>query len=157
MLGVRFGIKGVYGGALIAALLLLAACAKEPVVMAPVSQSAGTDMAAFQNTTDVPIPPGAVLDTERSILLGSMDRWTGRLVMTLPQAPAEAFAAFQRDMPGFGWQSITSVQASTSVLAFARADRVATIEIEAGPGGGALVSIMMSPRTREQERGAFDG
>lgn len=159
MLGARFGIRGACGCGLIAALALLGACAKEPIAPAPVIQSSGpsADMAAFQNTTDVPIPAGAILDTERSILLGTMDRWTGRLVMMLSQAPAETFSAFQRDMPGFGWQPITSVQASTSVLAFTLGERVATIEIEAGPSGGALVSIIMSPRARGQERDAFDG
>jgi len=152
MVVARFGIKNVYGCWVIAAVLLLAACAKEPITPAPVSQSSGPGAAsAFQNTTDVPIPAGAIMDTERSILLGSMDRWTGRLVMTVPQAPAEAFAGFQRDMPGFGWQSITSVQAATSVLTFIRSERVATIEIGAGAGGGALVSITMSPRTRQQQ------
>ena len=70
--------------------------------------------------TDIPIPPGTTLNARNSLILGSGDLWTGRLVMSLDQSHSEAFALFTTQMPQFGWQPITSVQSETSLLTFVR-------------------------------------
>ena len=131
-----------------AATLALAACEGGPrlaATSAPVSAE-GETSAAFQPITDVPIPDGARLDSGRSLVLGGQDNWTGRLVFSVGESSADAFARYHQEMPRFGWRLITSVQAESSVLAFSQADRVATIQIEGRTLSGATVAITMSPR-----------
>ncbi|MBT5038474.1 MAG: hypothetical protein HOM52_08175 [Rhodospirillaceae bacterium] len=130
------------------AALALAACESGPelaATSAPVAVEGGTS-AAFQPITDVPIPEGARLDTGRSLVLGGEDNWTGRLVFKVSESSADAFARYHQEMPRFGWRLITSVQAESSVLAFSRGERVATIQIEGRTLSGATVAITMSPR-----------
>ncbi len=99
----------------------------------------------FQPITDIPIPPGTTLNARNSLILGSGDLWTGRLVMSLDQSHSEAFALFTTQMPQFGWQPITSVQSETSLLTFVRGNRATTVEIMEGRAmGGCLVRITMS-------------
>ncbi|MDA0229498.1 MAG: hypothetical protein O3B21_04855 [Proteobacteria bacterium] len=130
------------------AVVALAACDGGPrlaATSAPVTVEGETN-AAFQPITDVPIPDGARLDSERSLVLGGQDNWTGRLVFTIGESSADAFARYHQEMPRFGWRLITSVQAESSVLAFSQGDRVATILIEGRTLSGATVAITMSPR-----------
>ncbi len=131
-----------------AALVALEACdrgSRLAATSAPVTIEGETG-AAFQPITDVPIPDGARLDGERSLVLGGQDNWTGRLVFTISESPADAFARYHQEMLRFGWRLITSVQAESSVLAFSRGDRVATIQIDGRTLSGATVAITMSPR-----------
>lgn len=131
-----------------AALVALAACDSGPrltAISAP-AEVEGESSAAFQPITDVPIPDGARLDSERSLVLGGQDNWTGRLVFTIGESSADAFARYHQEMQRFGWRLITSVQAESSVLAFSQGDRVATIQIEGRTLSGATVAITMSPR-----------
>jgi hypothetical protein len=133
---------------LVAVTLALAACERGPELVAssapPVAE--GEASAAFQPITDVPIPEGARLDTERSLVLGGEDNWTGRLVFSVGESSADAFALYHQDMQRFGWRLITSVQAESSVLTFSQGERVATIQIEGRTLSGATVAITMSPR-----------
>jgi len=129
------------------AILSLAACERGPelaVSSAPVMAESETN-AAFQPISDVPIPEGARLDSGLSLVLGGEDNWTGRLVFSISESSADAFALYHQDMQRFGWRLITSVQAESSVLAFSRGDRVATIQIEGRTLSGATVAITMSP------------
>ena len=77
-----------------AALVALAACDSGPRLTATSAPAAveGESSAAFQPITDVPIPDGARLDSERSLVLGGQDNWTGRLVFTIGESSADAFA-----------------------------------------------------------------
>ena len=133
-------------------MLALAACERGPelaVSSAPLMAEGETN-AAFQPISDVPIPEGARLDSGRSLVLGGENNWTGRLVFNVSESSADAFALYHQDMQLFGWRLITSVQAESSVLAFSRGDRVATIQIEGRTLSGATVAITMSPRHAEE-------
>ena len=132
----------------VAVPLALGACdrgAELPASSAPVAVDGGQS-AAFQPITDIPIPEGARLDSERSLVLGGQDNWTGRLVFTIGESSANSFARYHQEMQRFGWQLITSVQAESSVLAFSKDERVATIQIEGRTLSGSTVAITMSPR-----------
>ncbi len=131
-----------------AAVLTLAACDSGPRLAASTAPAAaeGDANAAFQPITDVPIPEGARLDSERSLVLGGEDNWTGRLVFSVGESSADAFARYHQEMPRFGWRLITSVQAESSVLTFSQGARIATIQIEGRTLSGATVAITMSPR-----------
>ena len=128
-------------------LLALAACnsPRLPASTAPMTAQGDTG-AAFQPVTDVPIPDGARLDSERSLVLGEQDTWTGRLVFNVGESPSEAFALYHQEMQRFGWRLITSVQSDSSVLAFSQGERIAAIRIEGRNLSGTTVTIIMSPR-----------
>ena len=129
-------------------LILLSACQSGP---GPLTQNSSGENSsknaptAFQLFTDIPIPVGTNFDVGNSLILGSGEGWTGRLIVTLSKNPADAFAVYTVEMPEFGWKPIVSVQSETSVLTFTRADRAATIEIEARAITGSLVRITMTP------------
>ena len=103
--------------------------------------------ATYQHIADIPIPSGTTIDAQTSLILGSGDQWTGRLVLTLNQSHSEAFTLYTTQMPQFGWEAIASVQSETSFLTFVRGDRVATVEIIEGRAiRGCLVRITMAPQ-----------
>ena len=131
--------------------LAFAACESGPRLTATSAPTAaeGESNAAFQPITDVPIPEGARLDSGRSLVLGGQDNWTGRLVFNISESSADAFARYHQEMPRFGWRLITSVQAESSVLAFSKGARIATIQIEGRTLSGATVAITMSPRHQD--------
>lgn len=110
-------------------LLALSGCGGSP--LSPSSaRSDGTQAApSFNQFSDIPIPAKADMDVSQSLLLGHGENWVGRLVFTTRGDPGTIYDLFRSDMPGFGWQEITSVRASISVQTWQRADRVATVQI----------------------------
>ncbi len=102
------------------------------------------------------------MDVDQSLLLGHGESWVGRLVYTTGGSTGAVYDLYKSDMPGFGWQEITSVRASISVQTWQRADRVATVQIRdttfgvetivtvapavgAGTGGGAAYAPPTPP------------
>lgn len=110
--------------------------------------SSSPSATTFQLFTDIPIPPGTSFDTENSLILGSGEGWTGRLIIKLSKSPSEAFAIYTTEMPQFGWKPIASIQSETSVLTFTRSDRAATLEIESRAISGSIVRITMTPQPK---------
>lgn len=118
------------------------AAAQAPGAAAPAAGSP-----SYQPVTDIPIPPGTKINTERSVILGGPDRWFGRMVLILDRSTTLAYAYYLEQMPAFGWEPITAIQGRTSNLTYVRGERASTIEI--GPSGlrGAEVAITVSPRS----------
>jgi hypothetical protein len=133
------------------ALALLSACTgsetERPATVRPAGAESAPD---FRPVSDIPIPEGASLDNERSLILSSRDQWTGRIVMKVGQSPSKAFAFYQREMPAFRWNPVMSVQSEISVLTFIREDRAATIQVQPRTIGGALVIVTIAPRQAGQ-------
>lgn len=111
-------------------------------------QTGSPSSPSFAQFSDIPVPSGAEMNLERSLVLGDRDSWIGRLAMTVPGGGGRVYDFYFSEMPKFGWAPITSVRAETSVLAFSRGDRVATIQIRERTIGGADVSLTVSPRGR---------
>ncbi|WP_239988467.1 hypothetical protein [Paramagnetospirillum kuznetsovii] len=125
--------------------LALAACSRG--TMLPANSSAASDQPAnFQLVTDIPIPTGATMDNDRSLILSDRDRWTGRVVMTLSNSANEVTAFYQSQMPNFGWQPMMSVTSETSVLTYLRGDRAATVQVERRTVYGTTVSVTVAPK-----------
>ena len=102
--------------------------------------------AAFAQFTDLPIPEGAVMDLEHTLILGTQERWIGRLALeTSADAPA-VFDLYQTEMSSYGWQEVTAVRAEVSVMTFVRGERVATIQIQSNSLRGTEVDVTVSPR-----------
>jgi len=127
-------------------LVVLTACNQSEALQPTTSASDSEAERSFALLTDIPIPPGADLDVERSIVLGDLDRWTGRIILDVDQSASKAFGLYQAEMPNFGWLPVMSVQAGVSVLTFTRGERAATIQIENNTIRGRTVSITVAPR-----------
>jgi hypothetical protein len=131
-----------------AATLVLAAACSGGTALTPASRTeqGAQPLAAFTEFPDVPVPAGAKMDLDRSLVLGSREFWLGRLAMSAAQKATGLFDFYQREMPTFGWQEITSVRSETSILTYARGDRIATVQIKGSAFSDAAVDITISPR-----------
>lgn len=141
----------------LAAALGLAACSRGTDLPPASSAAQGDQPANFQLVTDIPIPSGATMDNDRSLILSDRDRWTGRVVMRLYNSANEVTAFYQQQMPNFGWQPMMSVIAETSVLTYVRGDRAATVQVERRTVYGSVVSVTVAPRQSEGSGGGGGG
>lgn len=107
----------------------------------------------FSLLTDIPVPSGATMDNERSLILGDKDRWTGRVVMKLWKSAPDANVFYQAQMPAFGWEPIMAATSGISVMAYVRGDRAATVQIESSTMWGSTVSIIVGHRAGIQPTG----
>ncbi len=131
----------------LATVAVLAACTQGTALRPTTSNEATSGVEkSFSLLTDIPIPPDSSLDVEKSLILGDLDRWTGRIILNVGQSATRAFQLYQAEMPNFGWEPIMSVQAETSVLSFTRGERAATVQIEGRTLGGSTVSVTVAPR-----------
>lgn len=127
------------------AALALAGCGNRTSL--PQTQAGDPTQAIdFQLLTDIPIPSGATMDNERSLILGDKDRWTGRVVMKLWKAAPEATQFYQQQMPAFGWEPIMAATSGVSVMAYVRGERAATVQVETSPMWGSTVQVIVGQR-----------
>lgn len=152
-------IKRISIGVAIASTLVLAACGGNTVPSsgnapantqsAPAANAPNTTSptaAGYQPATDVPIPPGTKINTERSVIVGSGDKWVGKMVLILDRQTTQAYSYYQEQMQAFGWEPVTAVQGKTSTLTFVRAERAATVEISPSGLRSSEVAITAGPR-----------
>lgn len=132
---------------LLAGSLLVCACA-------PLAGSTDTDGEDFEKIQkqllgDLPLPKGARLINDQSLILGGGNSWAGRAVMSVAQAPTEVFSFFRDQYPAAGWVLMSSAKAKNSILVFIKQDRTATIEIAEGSGMGAKsnITLTIAPRS----------
>ncbi len=134
----------------VVAVLAVAGCQGSPALDANGDPAAAgaMDERGFTRFPDIPIPSGATMDLDRSLVLGARDEWIGRLAMHVGGRPGALFDFYSREMARFGWREITSVRSETSVLTYSRGERVATIQIRSVTLRGAQVDVTISPRGR---------
>ncbi len=106
--------------------------------------------ASFTRFPDLPMPVGADLQMDQTLIFGTNDTWIGRLVIQTSHSANDMFDFYKREMTGFDWQEITSVRSKTSVMTYTRGERVATIQIEGRTLRGATVTVTVSPRGAEE-------
>lgn len=125
----------------------LGACVHQSSGISGKSEGAdGQPVPSFSQFSDIPVPTGSTMDVDRTLLLGSNDAWIGRMVLSNRKGASETFDFYKAEMPGFGWQEVTSVRAATSVLTYKRGERVATIQIEKNTLMGSTVFFTVSPQ-----------
>lgn len=142
--------------ALALSALALAGCGSRTSL--PQTQSGDASQPSdFSLLTDIPIPSGATMDNEHSLILGDKDRWTGRAVMRLWKTAAETNQFYQSQMPAFGWEPIMVMTSGVSVMAYVRGDRAATVQIESGTAWGSTVTVTVGQRAMgtNQSSGAY--
>jgi len=133
---------------LIAASLAIAGCGQTMGIAPPAGSSATNSAGAgagFTTFPDMPMPAAGDIDVERTLIFGTGEAWFGRLVINTPHSTGDMFTFYREGLPGFGWQEVTSVRAATSVLTYTRAERVATIQVQARTIRGSEISITVSP------------
>ena len=108
--------------------------------------SSKSAQASFSQFQDVPIPIGAEMDLDRTVILGARERWIGRLTLETNHNSVKLFNFFKKSTPEFGWQEITSIRSATSVLTYSQTTRVLTIQIIAKTLQGSEVVMTVSPR-----------
>jgi hypothetical protein len=108
--------------------------------------TAGSANPNYQPVSDIPIPPSTKINTERSVILGSSDRWFGRMVLVLDRPSTMAYAYYLEQMPPFGWELVSAVQGKVSTLTFTRGERAATVEITPSALRGSEATVTVSPR-----------
>lgn len=101
---------------------------------------------AFNRFPDIPVPTGAEMDVKRTIVFGSGESWYGQLGLNTQHDTDAMFDFYKQELPGFGWQEITSVRALVSVLTYERQGRVLSIQLEKATLSGAKVTLTISPR-----------
>lgn len=129
------------------ATLALAACASEVGVS---KRGEGDDRTAlkqgFTRFPDLPVPEGADINLDRTLIFGGGEDWFGRLVISVSHNASEMFDYFKRELPRFGWEEVTSVRSATSVLTYVRQDRIATIQIQGSRFRGSESVVTVSPK-----------
>lgn len=142
----------------IAALVLslgLTACADQgpPVTASSASTTAEAGGAPAQLTViaqGTALPAGYKVDTGRTMVFGTDERWTGRLTYTAAGTADEVFDFLHREMPNFGWIETSAMRSDNSLLTFTSAStgRIATINIRRSSGMGATqVDMVVSPQS----------
>lgn len=97
---------------------------------------------------DMPIPSGAKINNESTLILGSGDGWAGRVAIVAQQNSNETFTFFRDQFQKAGWTLVSSTKTKNSILVFIKKDRTATIEIEdAGWIGRTNVMLTVAPRS----------
>ena len=144
------------------ASLLVTGCASSPPPKAAAASagagaesSAGTvEQAKVLQITDIPLPLDAKVNGDASLVIGTNDRWLGRVVLKTQMSAVEAYNHFFVGMPRSGWSLLSAVQGKVSILTYTSGERVATVQVEGGTmGGGASATIVVSPRQTESGRG----
>ncbi len=146
---------GAFGLTAALALLALTACGfTTPITASSRAElMGGAGEPSFAQFTDIPVPAGATMDLERSLVLGDRESWIGRIVLSVSDNASRVYDFYFDEMPKFEWSPVTTVRAGTSVLTYTRGERVATIQIAPRTIGGATVSVTVSPRGRPSPPG----
>jgi len=140
--------------ALVAPLTLGACAGKTGNPLGPAgnqdaASSGAPSQASFTRFPDMPMPVKADLDMGETLVFGTNDAWIGRLAIKSSHGSNDMFDFYKQEMPGFGWQEITSIRAKSSVMTYTRSGRVATIQIEGATLGGARITVTVSPQGAE--------
>lgn len=132
--------------AVLAALVLLLPACGGPTLTPSARSEKETISPHFSDFTDIPRPSSANMDLDRTLIFGNADSWVGRLAFSSKLSTIELFDFFKQEMPRFGWEEVTSVRSTVSVLTYKRMDRVAMMQIRSGTIYGSYAELTVSPK-----------
>ena len=93
---------------------------------------------------DISLPPEAKLDAANTLMIGSGDRWFGRVAVKTTTSAVQVFNHFHSGMPALGWRLLSALQSGTSLLVFQRGERIAMVQIESAQWGGTIATVSVS-------------
>jgi hypothetical protein len=94
----------------------------------------------------LPLPPGAVIRADQSLIIGAGDNWVGRVMLDVGRDVDAAYRYFLEIYPAQGWTVVSAVRGKNSFLVMTRQERTATFEMVDGGMMGSSVSLTMAPR-----------
>ena len=153
-----FQLPAVVAG--IAVFMLVGGCSQTAGILPnngdPAQKNPTTPASAFSQFPDIPVPAGSEIIVDKTLVFGSKP-WFGQLTLSSSGSANAAFDFFRGNLTGFGWEEVTSVRAPTSILTYAREDRVLAIAIRGGTLTGSELTITVSPRGKPQPQGGAQG
>jgi len=138
----------VWAGLLTAvALLGLTACATPGSAPSVAVSPDGKVQNPQQLLGSLPLPPGATVRGDQSLIIGSGETWVGRVVLDVGRDFDAAYRFFLETYPAQGWSVVSSVRGKNSFVVMTRQERTATLEmVDGGMLSASVVSITMAPR-----------
>ena len=95
----------------------------------------------------LPLPPGAMIRADQSLIIGAGDNWVGRVVFDVGRDFDGAYRFFLETYPAQGWTVVSAVRGKNSFMVMTRQERTATFEmVDGGMLAGSVVSMTMAPR-----------
>ena len=89
---------------------------------------------------DLPLPTDADIIKVPTVLLGTGDAISGRIVLTSGFSPAENLIFYGNQTPSTGWQLLSSKVGEEITLVYTKNNRIATIDMKPAGGIGRFVS-----------------
>ena len=89
---------------------------------------------------DLPLPTDADIIKSPTVLLGTGDAISGRIVLTSAFSPAENLIFYGNQPPSTGWQLLSSKVGEEITLVYTKNSRIATIDMKPSGGIGRFVS-----------------
>ena len=89
---------------------------------------------------DLPLPSDADIIKAPTVLLGTGDAISGRIVLTSGFSPAENLIFYGNQTPSTGWQLLSSKVGEEITLVYTKNNRIATIDMKPAGGIGRFVS-----------------
>ena len=94
----------------------------------------------------LPLPPGAIIRADQSLIIGAGDNWVGRVVLDVGRDFDAAYRFFLETYPAQGWTVVSAVRGKNSFMVMTRQERTATFEMVDGGMLSSSVSMTMAPR-----------
>ncbi len=116
--------------------------------------AAGSDKSYARLLGDMPLPRGARIVGDNTLILGGGADWTGRIAIVTDLGWADTFAFYRDQYPAQGWALVSSLQARNSILVFIKGERTATVEITPASLLGTKSSVLMTvaPKADEEKQ-----
>ena len=89
---------------------------------------------------DLPLPSDADIIKAPTVLLGTGDAISGRIVLSSGFSPAENLIFYGNQTPSTGWQLLSSKVGEEITLVYTKNNRIATIDMKPAGGIGRFVS-----------------
>ena len=89
---------------------------------------------------DLPLPTDADIIKVPTVLLGTGDAISGRIVLTSGFSPAENLIFYGNQTPSTGWQLLSSKVGEEITLVYTKNNRIATIDMKPAGGIGRFIS-----------------
>ncbi len=120
---------------------------KSKVVLPP--NYNGRMYTSFMKFVDIPMPSDSQLDLGHTVVMGGATNWIGRLSLDAPYKMSKMFDFYQKNMADFGWKSISTMRAESSVLTYQYDKRIATVTlVPEAIGNGTRVQFSIAPESK---------
>ena len=126
----------------------LVACSSVDIRQPSKDGASAPEPSATQLAGDMPIPPGATIRPQETLVMGTGNRWMGRISLSVRGESQAVYTYYRDSLPSAGWILTSSSYSKLSFLTFNKAERVATVQIQSASFGGNEVTITVTPATK---------